>query len=160
MSALPLRARFLAGYALGVAAFVALLLYLDGRGVFFYLTYLPALAASVILAAFAHRFLTRAPHTRQDVAWWAALSLAMLIAIIASTRLPTSERKQFYLTATSLSGLTCEEVQKKLQPFKAKIFFASPQEMSFGYPSQPGTTDVVIVKFLGGRATASEFSPD
>jgi lysylphosphatidylglycerol synthetase-like protein (DUF2156 family) len=160
MSALPLRARFLAGYALGVAAFVAMLLYLDGRGVFFYLTYLPALTAGTVLAAFTYRFLTRGPHARRDVAWWAALSLAMLIAIIACTHAPTSERKRFYLAATSLSGLTRGEVQQKLQPFKAKIFFASPQEMSFGYPSQPGTTDVVIVKFTRGRATASEFSPD
>lgn len=156
------RRRLTFGYTVIAVAVAAGLLYLDGAGVFIYFSYVPmaVLVLAVILGGvFAAGKVTRL--CRVDVVIFGVATLALVGVALACPFLPTSQRKGFYLAATSLKpGMSLVEARQRMAAYP--FFETAPNSVTFSSRADPNTVDVVVVDLTsdGAKVAAVNYSPD
>jgi len=156
------RRRFTAGYVLGAVVAGAGLLYLDAAGVFIYFGYVPAalLVLGVVLGgAFAAGKVPRL--SRVDVVVFGVATLGLIAVVVACPFLATSQRKAFYLDATSVkAGMSWEEAQRRMAGYST--FEEHVGSVTFLQKSSRDTVDTAVVRLTsdGEKVAAVEYSAD
>jgi hypothetical protein len=156
------RRRFTTGYILGVVVAGTSLLYLDAVGVFIYFGYVPAalLVLGVVLGGvFAAGKVPRL--SRVDVMAFGVATLGLIAVVVVCPFLPTSQRKAFYLAATSVkAGMSWEEAQRRMATYP--IFEQQAGAVTFLQRSSRDTVDTAVVRLTsdGETVAAVEYSAD
>lgn len=156
------RHRFTLGYVLAAVAVCVILLYLDAVGVFIYFGYVPAalLVLGVVLGGvFAAGKVPRL--SRVDVVAFGVATLGLIAVGVVCPFLPTSQRKSFYLAATSVkAGMSWEEAQRRMAAYPT--FGQQAGAVTFLQKSSRDTVDTVVVRLTsdGETVAAVEYSAD
>jgi hypothetical protein len=156
------RRRFSIGYLLGAVVADAGLLYLDAAGVFIYFGYVPAalLVLGVVLGGvFAAGKVPRL--SRVDVVAFGAATLGLIAMVVACPFLATSQRKAFYLDATSVkAGMSWEEAQRRMAGYST--FEQHAGSVTFLQKSSRDTVDTAVVRLTtdGKKVASVEYSAD
>jgi hypothetical protein len=156
------RRRLTFGYALVAVVLAAGLLYLDGAGVFIYFSYVPVavlVLAMVLGGVFAAGKVARL--RRIDVMVFSVTTLLLAAVALACPFLPTSQRKAFFLAATSLQpGMSSGEARRRMAAFP--FFESEPNSVTFLNRSDRDTVDVVVVDLTSDGAKVADvaYSPD
>ena len=156
------RRRFTMGYVLGAVVTAAGLLYLDAAGVFIYLGYVPAalLALGVVLGGVFAAGKVR-QLSRVDVVAFGVATFGLVAIVVGCPFLATSQRKAFYLDATSVkAGMSWEEAQQRLAGYPT--FEQHAGSVTFLHRSSPDTVDTAVVRLTsdGENVAAVEYSAD
>ena len=154
--------RFRLSYVLTALAAGAGLLYLDASGVFIYLGYVPAalLVLGVVLGGI---FMAGkvARLSRGDVLVFGAATLALIAVAVACPFLPTSQRKAFYLAATSVkAGMSWDEAKQRMAAYST--FEEHAGAITFLRESSSDTVDAAAVLLTrdGKQVESVEYSAD
>lgn len=155
--------QFTFGYAFVVVGICIFLLYLDAAGTFIYLGYLPAalIALGIIVASVFAAGKVRPRLSKVNALVFGVGTFVLILVVAVCPFLETSERKAFFLAATSIkAGMSWEKAQDKLAAYS--ILARQSDSVTFFYRSSPNTVDVVIVELSsdGETVVSAEYSPD
>lgn len=146
-------------YLLGML-FAGLVLSMDYQGVFIYFTYLPVYVGGAVYVGWGLR-LVRA--SGGGLRFWAIMMLATLIGIlsIVTPYLPNGERKEFFLTASSIKKGTPEtKIRRVMRNYR--LTENANGSLTFSCRTRAHTEDhfVIVLDPMSRAARSVEFLAD
>lgn len=157
-----MRRKVLAGYLLVVTAASLGMVYLDAAGIFIYFGYVPVALIVLFSVGLGLYMAGRVGQlTSRERSGFGVATLLLVFVSLASTFLPTSGRKGFFLAAKSLRpGMSLRTAQEKMRDYE--VFSKPYSSVTFSFRSGPDTVDTAVVHLtLDGKYIDSvEYSPD
>lgn len=149
-------------YAATALLFTALSYTADARGCFIYVSYGLAFVFTVVIFVFFFVSCRAWTLRRKFLGTFVFISSALSVSMIALPRVPTSDRKAYFLAYQEIRiGMDINEVRQKMDKFDSTPFSEYyPASLSFRFQVKNGTIDVIVVRLRDDKVVDAEYSPD